>query len=194
MHARGGGCALQGLDVLYSDWRATVGRTRGLALRDGLQQRIGSRGGTRKRVPLGAVLPDRDGARPATGGRSDNQVLHRAPEADEQMVVVRIDGGCRARQVRQDVDGIRTGDEAPWLGVVAVGRQRRIADEILDLGTLGQRLPKSVGILRIRAGASCRQSPCDRRATDCHGGAARSNQHTASLHGKPFPPSSAPSL
>ncbi|MBU2410989.1 MAG: hypothetical protein KKC79_20350, partial [Gammaproteobacteria bacterium] len=159
------GCArrlAQGVDVLGCDGLAVVDRARGLAPRNGRHQRIGTRCGTRELIALGAVFPDSDGARPATRRRSDDQVLHRAPQTDEEMVVDGVDRRRRAREVREDVDGIGPSDEAPRLSVVAVRRQRGATDEILDLGLCGQRLAQSIDVQRVGGRASHRETPSGR--------------------------------
>ena len=130
LHARqGGGCAPQGPGCPIGDWRATVGRAwtgrcamacnsasgRGVARENAYRWEPSSLTETVPGWPLAVAATTRFSI-------AHPRLMNRWWLSDRRR--------CRARQVRQDVDGIRTGDEAPWLGVVAVGRQRRIADEI----------------------------------------------------------------
>ncbi len=58
------------------------------------------------------------------------QVLGRAAEADEEVMVVGIDGRTTSTEIRHHRDPVGLDPEAPRLGVVAVGGQRRIPDEL----------------------------------------------------------------
>jgi hypothetical protein len=109
---------------------AVIVGARALAFGDGDEQRR-----LRRRPRLqsdgnaavaGGIETDRRTA--AARFRRDRQVLGGAAQADEEVMVVRIDDGRAARQVGQDRDRVLSRNEAPGLRVVAVGGERGVAD------------------------------------------------------------------
>ena len=57
-------------------------------------------------------------------------------------MVIGIDDWCPAREIGQNIYAILTDSESPRLGVVAVRCQRRVADEVSQLGTRREHRPR----------------------------------------------------
>ena len=55
------------------------------------------------------------------------------------MMIVRIDDRRAPREVGQDVDRLTRDAETPWLGVVAIGGERGVADDAIDIRTIAER-------------------------------------------------------
>lgn len=112
-----------------------IGRTRRLPHRDGRKQRV-SAGFT---LGKGVAHPAAVGvylqfARPPSRGRSDHQILRGTAKADEEMMIIGIDGRRLARKIGQDVDRRLPDTKPPGLGVVAVRSKRRIPDDVRHVG------------------------------------------------------------
>jgi hypothetical protein len=70
----------------------------------------------------------------AAGPRGVHEILGRAPETDEEMVIVRIDNRAAAREVRENRDGPLLDPELPGLCIVTGRSQGRLAHKIPKSG------------------------------------------------------------
>ena len=68
--------------------------------------------------------------RPPSRRSGDRQIFAGASEANEQVMVIRIDGRGPPREVRLDIDRVGANAEPPRLRVMAIGGECRVADEI----------------------------------------------------------------
>ncbi len=81
-------------------------------------------------------------SRQSTGGGGKRQIFRSAAEAGVKMVVVGIDGRGPPGQVRRNADGLAGRVETPWLRVVAVRGERRIANDAIQVRAAAKRRAK----------------------------------------------------
>ena len=121
---------------------AVIGRARALTLWDCAKERclLAGRPG-RARPEVAAVLAgaEQDLAGTAAGPGSNAEILGSTADAGVEMMIVGIHNRRATGQVGQDVDALRTCAKAPSLRVVAVGGQRRVADQFGRVGIVRER-------------------------------------------------------
>ena len=104
-----------------------------MSQRDRGEQTVLARGnGDQIDVDAGVAVTHRYRAGLAAGCGGDQQILDGAAEADPQVMIVGIHDGRAPRKIRHDADPARASQEAPGLGVVAIGRERCEAYEISE--------------------------------------------------------------
>jgi len=115
----------------------------------------------------------------------DREVLGGAAEAREQVVVVGIDDRRAVRDIGQDHDPVGLHAKSPGLGVVAARRERRVPDQIAELGRLAERRPRPRDrslVVGPRSHAAQREP---RRAADHGSCRADADDHASSINRHP---------
>ena len=82
-----------------------------------------TQGHVRDPVAVPTIGQPRHLRREAAGKAAEDQVLHRAAEADVLLAVQRVDRPRPACSVHEDLDALGSGREGPRLGVVRTGRE-----------------------------------------------------------------------
>lgn len=173
----------QPLDVGGGQGTAVIESAGRLPPRNGVEQRVRPRRALDEAVAHAAVRPHCCLARAAGRCRGDGEVLGRAAEADEKVMVVGIDDRRRPRRVGQDLDAVLLGAEPPRLGVVAVRRQRRIADEIVHARIGRQRRAQAGRPVAIVPRRPDGRPPAERTGAADRKRAAEADEDVASVHG-----------